>query len=143
MAGLYDTDFVAWTEANAELLREGRFDEADIEHLAEEIEDLGKERLHALKRYLRILLAHLLKHSFQPGKRSTSWLRTILMARAEIEDLLAENPSLRPKVPGLLIEVYPKSVKLASLETELPKEEFPEACPWSPEQILDDEFLPG
>jgi hypothetical protein len=39
---LYDTDFVEWTARTAELLREGRFDEVDLEHLAEEVEDLGR-----------------------------------------------------------------------------------------------------
>jgi len=38
---LYDADFVVWTAHMAELLRAGRLDELDIEHLAEEIEDLG------------------------------------------------------------------------------------------------------
>ena len=39
---LYDRDFFEWTQCNAALLRAGRFDQADIEHIAKEIEDLGK-----------------------------------------------------------------------------------------------------
>ena len=41
---LYDTDFVEWTAHNAELLRHGRFEELDLEHVAEEIEDFRKAR---------------------------------------------------------------------------------------------------
>jgi len=39
---LYDEDFFVWTQHNPELLRSGQFDHADIEHIAEEIEDMGK-----------------------------------------------------------------------------------------------------
>jgi len=47
-AELYDLDFAQWAKENAELLRSGRFSEADIEHVAEEIEDLAKRKLWAL-----------------------------------------------------------------------------------------------
>ncbi len=39
---LYDQDFYAWTQRNANLLRQGRAAEIDWEHLAEEIEEMGK-----------------------------------------------------------------------------------------------------
>ncbi len=34
---LYETDFVEWSKRTAELLRAGCFEEADLEHAAEEI----------------------------------------------------------------------------------------------------------
>jgi hypothetical protein len=42
LSGLYDEDFFQWTQRSAELLRAGQVRESDIEHIAEEIEDLGK-----------------------------------------------------------------------------------------------------
>ncbi len=47
-AELYDKDFAEWTRHNAELLRAGRTSEADLEHIAEEIEDLGKRERRGL-----------------------------------------------------------------------------------------------
>jgi hypothetical protein len=138
---LYDRDFVLWAEENAGLLRAGRIQDADLPHIAEEIGDMGKERQHALKSHLRALLSHLLKHQFQPSRRSTSWLRTIANARAEIEDLLEENPSLAPLVAPLAVAPYPRSAKLAAIETKLPASRFPARCPYTVKQIRDDAYL--
>ncbi len=47
---LYDEDFYVWARRQAELLRAGRYDELDLEHLIEEVEDLGgaaKKRFEA------------------------------------------------------------------------------------------------
>jgi Domain of unknown function DUF29 len=40
----YDEDAILWSEQQARLMRAGRFAELDIEHLADEIEDVGKVR---------------------------------------------------------------------------------------------------
>ncbi len=139
---LYEKDFARWTEQNAELLRTGRFEEADLEHIAEEIEDMGKERRHALRNQLRRLLTHLLKHQFQPSRRGTGWLRTIANARVEIRDVLEENPSLKPFLEESIPAAYATAVKLASIETKLPASRFPATCPYSKRAILDDDYLP-
>ena len=39
---LYDQDFFAWSRQQADLLRAGDLARADIEHIAEEIESLGR-----------------------------------------------------------------------------------------------------
>ena len=74
-SNLYDEDFFEWTRRTAELLRAGRLDQADIEHIAEEIEDMGKRDLKELNSRVQVLVAHLLKWQFQPEKRSRSWER--------------------------------------------------------------------
>lgn len=38
----YDRDIVAWSIEQAKLIRAGRFDELDLERIADEIEDVGK-----------------------------------------------------------------------------------------------------
>ena len=68
LAGLYDEDFFEWTSRNAALLRAGRFDRADIEHIAEEIEDMGKRDLKELNSRVQVLVAHLLKWQLQAAK---------------------------------------------------------------------------
>jgi hypothetical protein len=141
-SGLYDEDFFEWTQVNGELLRAGLFDQADIEHVAEEIEDMGKRDLNELNSRVRVLMRHLLKWQLQPEKISRSWERTIASQRTELGQLLKDSPSLWVKVQPGLRGNYPKSVHLAALATGLPKSHFPAECTFTVEQILDPEFLP-
>jgi hypothetical protein len=57
---LYDQDFYAWTQAQAALLRKGAVQDLDLEHLLEEIEDMGHSQRDALASHLLVLLTHLL-----------------------------------------------------------------------------------
>ncbi len=139
---LYDLDFLEWTMRNASLLRAGRFEEADMEHVAEEIEDMGKSQRRALGSRLEVLLAHLLKWRFQPGGRGSSWESTIRIQRAKIAKLLREMPSLRNSLAGELTDAYQTAVLAAVGETGLSRNVFPTACPFSMEQILDEFFFP-
>ena len=68
-ATLYDTDFYAWTNEQAALLRAGRWSEADVENIAEEIESMGRSERRELVSRLTVLLMHLLKWRFQPTLR--------------------------------------------------------------------------
>jgi hypothetical protein len=141
-SSLYDQDFFEWTRRNAELLRAGRLQQADIEHIAEEIEDMGKRDLRELNGYVLVLLIHLLKWELQPRRRSRPWESTIVSQRIEIEGILEQSPSLRPKIFDHLAGNYEDAVRLAVIETGLPVGRFPGECPFTVEQILDPEFLP-
>jgi hypothetical protein len=139
----YDVDFFAWTQRTAALLRSGRFEELDVAHLAEEVEDMGKRERRELGSRVVVLVVHLLKWAQQPARRSPSWEATIVSQRAELGDLLDDNPSLRPEVAGFVARRWTVAVKQAAAETRLPAAVFPASCPWSAEQILDDAFYPG
>jgi Domain of unknown function DUF29 len=139
---LYDTDFYAWTQVQAALLRSRAWDQLDSARLAEEIEDLGASQRHAVMRHLRVLLLHLLKWEYQPERRSESWTRRMSCAQAEIESYLWENPGLEPQVPQLVARAYLQACRLAARETGLPPETFPTTCPYQPGQLLDTEWLP-
>lgn len=141
-ADLYDTDFAEWARYNAELLRTGRISEADLEHLAEEVEDLSNRKRDELESRLTRLLQHLLKWQDQPLKRGTSWRATIFEQRYRIQRLLKQNPSLRREVAALLDEAYPLAVKRASFETGYPEGVWPPKCPWEPDRLLDENFWP-
>lgn len=41
-----------------------------------------------------------------------------------------------------LVRRYQSARQEASMETRLPLATFPESCPWSPAQILDEDFWP-
>jgi len=141
-ASLYDEDFAVWTAATARLLRARRFDQVDIEHVAEEIEDMGKRDKRELHSRLAVLMLHLLKRKWQTEKRSESWRSTIVTQRIELQQLFRQSPSLRAAVPNALKEVYIDAVDGAASETGLPAATFPRECPYSPDQILDLSFLP-
>ena len=61
MTASYHQDIIAWAEEQARLLRAGRLDGLDLEHLAEEIEDVGKSEQRELANRMALLMAHLLK----------------------------------------------------------------------------------
>jgi hypothetical protein len=143
---LYDQDFYTWTLEQARLLRERRFAELDIEHLAEEIEDMGKREARSLRSQLERLIAHLLKWAYQPEARpwsGNSWRASIRDAREKLQDLLSESPGLKPKLPETFVKAYRGGVNWAVAETNLPETRFPAQCPWSLEQALDPGFWPN
>jgi len=139
---LYDRDFLQWTQCNAALLRAGRFAEADIEHVAEEIEDMGKSQHNELRNRLRVLLIHLLKCG-HAGRPSSSWIRTINTQRASIDTLLETAPSLRPTLSDNLDKAYRRAAHDTAREMRLTENPFPESCPFSLREVLDEEFIPN
>jgi hypothetical protein len=146
-AALYDQDFFEWTARNAELLRQGCVHEADLEHLAEEIEDLGKRDKREVSSRLTVLVMHLLKWSFQPDRRytesgSSSWLATIREQRRQLRGIFKQSPSLESFACSELPDIYPYALKEASAETGIPIPRFPAECPFAFDQVLEDEFLP-
>jgi len=62
----YQTDIIAWANEQAALLRAGNLSALDIEHIAEEIEDVGKSEQRELANRMSVLLAYLLKWQFHP-----------------------------------------------------------------------------
>ena len=139
---LYDQDLAAWAAHNAQLLRNRQFNDLDIEHLIEELDDMGKSEQHAIVSHMRILLMHLLKWQFQANLRSSSWRYSIVNARIEIADLLSASPSLQRLPQTELPRIYLQARRLASTETGLPPVTFPLICPYDLEQLLDEEWLP-
>ena len=141
---LYETDFYAWTQCQAALLRAEEFEQIDWNNLIEEIESLGRSEKHEVESRLAVLIMHLLKWQHQPNKRVTgrSWRKTIAIQRIDLDRHLTQNPSLRAQLPEFIIDAYTLAVRKAAVETGLDKRTFPPHCPWTAEQILDEEFWP-
>ncbi|HEX3863766.1 MAG TPA: DUF29 domain-containing protein [Stellaceae bacterium] len=138
----YDEDFFAWTEEQARLLRAGEVAALDLANIAEEIESMGRSLRRELRSRIIVLLVHLLKWQYQPGFRSRSWSSTIREQRRQIGDLLDDAPSLEATVSAELIRLYQPARDRAVDETGLPETAFPADCPFTPEQILAEGFLP-
>jgi len=139
---LYDRDFYAWSQEQASLLRAGKVSAADIEHIAEEIESMGRTEKRELVSRMTVLLAHLLKWQFQPDRRGSSWEATIAVQRDDLVDHLADNPSLKAVLPEAIASAYRKAVLTAHGETGLPTPAFAPQCPWSFDQIMAPNFWP-
>ena len=138
----YDSDFYAWALDQAARIRALTVPGLDTENVAEEIESLGRSQRHQLTGRCDVLLTHLLKWKFQPERRGTSWIATIGEQRRRLDILLAESPSLRPTVIDVISESYRHAAKQAARETSLPAATFPASCPWTPGEILDEDWLP-
>lgn len=121
---LYEKDFFAWTQEQARALREvgqspGSNLPLDWENLAEEIESLGRSQRTALRGHVRRIIRHLLKLEYSPATDPRrGWYESVSESRADIEDLLSDNPSLKREMGGIVEEQMPKAIALASKDLE-------------------------
>jgi hypothetical protein len=144
MGTSYEKDAAIWAEEQGALLRAGKLSEIDFENVAEEIEAMGRSERRELASRMVVLLTHLLKWQFQPGRRGESWRNTIFEQRNMLKLLLKDSPSLKPKLsdPEWLSMVWNDVVASASNETGLTYKVFPESCLWSIDDVLTYGFFP-
>ena len=140
----YETDVILWSQEQARALRERDFSRLDIEHLADEIEDVGKSEKRELASRMAVLLAHLLKWRSQPERRSQSWRNTINLQRKRIALLIKATPSLEVVLsePDWREAMWLDAIMQASRETGLDEGAFPEARPWNLNETLAADFWP-
>ena len=148
---LYDQDLQLWIEQTIQQLQNHEFEALDIEHLIEQLVDLGKAEKNALKSNLTILLAHLLKLRVQydvPDSMKGTWYSSILEHRQRVINNLTDTLSLKSFLIEAVEKAYSNALKLAIKESKLAfGVQIPEEseylitiCPVSIEQILDDNF---
>ena len=140
---LYESDFLLWTQQQAECLKKGNWAELDVEHLVEELSALGRSEQKELGSYLQLLFMHLLKCQYQPERKTKSWVNTISNCRDKIQDCLEDTPSLQPLLEDLvwIDKYYRRACRDAAKETQKPVETFPADCPFTIEQVLDPTFI--
>jgi hypothetical protein len=142
-----EADYYDWLRRQAQALRSKRPSFLDWENLAEELEAMGARERRELISHLRILIAHLLKWTYQSSRRGeTSWERSIVLARQEIAGLLADSPSLKAILADCLVKGYEDACRLAGTEMKLERVAwrrlFPGTCPWTQTELLDGDYLP-
>jgi hypothetical protein len=144
-AALYEADETAWLEATADLIRNGRLDEAERQTLAAYLTDTAKRDRREVFSRLVVLLSRLLKWEYQPDHRSGSWRGTILEQQRELRQLL-ESDTLRNHATAVFADAYADARKQAAAETGLPRAAFPEECGWDLDGALadwDENAVPG
>jgi len=138
----HESDFFSWTQEQANLLQQRKFDQVDVDHLIEELKLMGARERRELMSRLRVLAMHLLKWKYQPAYRSRSWELTISNQRDELDIHLRENPALRSQLNEILIDSYRLARRDAEKETGIAEVVFPEHCPWTTEQLLNSGYIP-
>lgn len=117
LAGDYDLDFCSWTADQAALLRAGRLSEADLKHIAEEIEDLGKSERRTLASHVGTVIEHLMKLQASPAAAPRdSWADTIDRVRDDIERVLEASPSLRRELAAIIVRETDRARRRAARE---------------------------
>ena len=146
---LYDQDLYAWTQEQVALMREGAVHELDLEHLIEEIEDVGHSQQDKLASHLLVLLTHLLKlrlaATHQPhdyARAARGWRLTCRAQRLQIAKVLRRNPRLQPTVAEELVDAYAIARLEAAQALEMDENLVPEPCPWEHEKVLAADFWP-
>ncbi len=140
---VYEQDYQLWLDGTIENLKHRNFDNLDIDLLIEEIEEMGGSLKDALENNLIVILAHLLKWKYQPEKRLGSWKASIKENRRRVNKSIQKHPSLKNYYESIFSESYSPAVDWAIEETGLSPDIFPGKCPFTPEQVLDSEFLPS
>jgi hypothetical protein len=117
---LYDRDFCAWTETQAAALRAAAQTGANLpvdwENVAEEIESMGRSDVRELRQRIATIIEHLLKLEFSPADAPRAgWRETVARSRQAVANLLADSPSLAPRVPALIEAGREAAAKLVLL----------------------------
>jgi hypothetical protein len=142
---LYAQDFYAWAGEQATLLRAGRYDDLDLAHLIEEVEDLGGSLYRSVRSRVRVIIEHLLKLEHSPAAEPRSlWRDTIDAQRADLEDDL--TASLRRRLRSELPRQYLRARAAAARSLRrygetAAADALPETCPYTLDQITGD-WLP-
>ncbi|MGH8013907.1 MAG: DUF29 domain-containing protein [Candidatus Binataceae bacterium] len=141
---LYERDPYTWAFEQARALRERRVATIDWENVAEEIEDVGKREADALQSHDESLIEHLLKLTYAaPAVRRDNarlWCLSIRSERRRIADVLDENPGLKGRTDELFRKAWPYARNKTLGALGLDDDVIPIDCPWTFEQVLDEDF---
>jgi hypothetical protein len=142
---VYDADLYAWALDQAALLRAGRFDALDLEHLIEEVEDLAGSLKSAVRSRATAVMAHLLKLQHSPAQNPRlAWRETIRTQRTRLLNDL--TPSLQRHLTERLTDLYARARHDAAGSLRDHGEQdaadaLPATCPYTLDQIIGD-WLP-
>jgi hypothetical protein len=137
---LYEHDFYAWTQETAALIAAGKWQEIDQALLADEVGGLGREDKREMARRVQRILKELLVWWAMPGERRGNWAVTISEQRTALEAIVEDSPSLKAQLGEVVAKEYRWARSKAQDQTTGYR--FPETCPFTVAQMLDDDFFP-
>jgi Domain of unknown function DUF29 len=140
-----EQDFHGWLLDQAAALRARDYESLDWDHLAEEIEGMAVGERREMRNRLTTVFTHFLKLHYQPEevRRHNSWRSSIIEGRRQMLNILDDSPGVfQGKREEVLTKTYNDARKDAALESGLSLSTFPEVCPWTYEQVVDEDFFP-
>ncbi|NEO00109.1 MAG: DUF29 domain-containing protein [Moorea sp. SIO3I7] len=148
---MYEQDFNRWREIIVEQIKARNLSAIDWDNLLLELEDMGKAEKRAFISNLTILIAHLLKIIVQtdaPDSMKGSWYSSVTEHRFRIQKDLQDSPSFKRYLEEAIAKAYKDARKLAIKEGKKASfgirkpnpEDYPNQCPFTIEQLLDEDF---
>jgi Domain of unknown function DUF29 len=138
---LYEIDDYEWLLETIELLKQGRFNELDLENLIEELEDLGNEKKNAVASLLEQIIRHLLLLQYwteENERNGHHWQAEIVGFRNQLKRRLTGN--LRNYLSQEMLDIYADALKYVQVKTKS-QVNFPQECPYTLEQLLDVDYF--
>ncbi|MBD2134945.1 MULTISPECIES: DUF29 domain-containing protein [unclassified Sphaerospermopsis] len=138
---LYKIDDYEWLLTNIELLKQGKFNDVDLENLIEELADLGNEKKNAVASLLEQIIRHLLLYQYWTEETEINghhWQAEIVSFRNQLKRRLTGN--LRNYLSEEMLDIYADALKFVDVKTKF-QVDFPQECPYTLEQLLDVDFL--
>src|SRR5215475_7719133 len=136
----HERDLYSWLMEQARLVRDGRWQTIDQDNLAKEIEGLAQQQFKTLESAVHVLLTHLLKWDHPAIRRSRGRVQSVQSQRQAVNDVLARNPGLAPRIPEAIAYCYRKARAEAANDVGLDENSFPPKCPYEWGEIVAREF---
>lgn len=139
---LYQSDYLAWYEKTLEQLKNNQLNELDLESLSEVLENLVRDTKRSGESYLRQIIIYvlLIKYRKSESINSRHWAAEIVNFRSELETDMTTN--LRKHLALVKENIYQKALKYVIKKTGLNQTIFPHQCPYTIEQLLDEDWFP-
>ena len=138
---LYEIDDYLWIQETIKLLKEKQFNKLDLENLIEELDDLGKERKHQVESFLEQIIRHLLLLQYWSDEYERNyrhWRSEIINFRTQINKRMTTN--FKNHLQTNLSEIYQQARKYVKEKSGL--HIFPQDCPYTLEQLCDENWFP-
>ena len=140
---LYEIDDYLWLEETIKLLKTKDLDNLDLDNLIEELESLGRNDLNKVRSLLRQIIIHILLLEYwqeEYDRNYRHWQGEIIAFRDDLNNSL--TTTLKNKLVQELAHIYNVAVKVVVQKTGLASNLFPDNCPYSLEQLFDDNWYP-
>ncbi len=139
---LYEIDDYLWLQETVNLLKSRKFNLLDLDNLIEELEYLGSEKKHQVSSLLEQIIRHLLLLQYWDSefdRNSNHWSAEIVGFRTQLRNRMTSN--FRNYLTEELDKIYRDAAKYVSKKSGL--NVFPEQCPYTLEQLLDEDWFPS
>ena len=140
---LYEIDDYLWLEETIKLLKTKDLDNLDLDNLIEELESLGRNDLNKVRSLLRQIIIHILLLEYwqeEHDRNYRHWQGELIAFRDDLNNSLTNT--LKNKLVQELDHIYNVALKVVVQKTGLASNLFPDNCPYSLEQLFDDNWYP-